>query len=261
MLVLLGVACLTSNPLQNEDQSPTVIDTGPGTEYIEPRLWGLMYRHAARQDGVPEELEIDLRGHRHVTLEVSLDQQIEEAGGAYIGDAIFRVPTGAVAAVIQRPDVWWAALSPRPPDTSVPASILSRLEESLAMVVLAHSNGVPAEQAALAVMIANEGRVGVVIDAPDAAKQAQVQAWLSHQGIYMPPPRGTASQTLHTIAAMMPVDQISPLMREFATIRVDAFGYADQGLTISRMWWPQETRDLERNLVATFAGDAATPPP
>ena len=88
-----------------EPQEQQVIDTGPGTKYIEPRLWGLMYRHAAEEDGLPANVEIKIDVHPDVTLDTTLKKHVTDAGGSHVTGNIWTVPTGALAGLVQRSDV------------------------------------------------------------------------------------------------------------------------------------------------------------
>ena len=254
--VLMWLQPWKTNPTQMDDQWSSVIDTGPGTEFIEPALWGLLYRHATGDEGVPKQIEIDLVVHEGVITDVSLDDAIAHVGGVYVVDATVRVPTGSIAALLQRPDVDWAYLAPGAYETAVVPDVLSRSGGGLDVAVMAHSSGVPASEAALVVLGAKDGNVGMIIDASDAPTWKRVQTWLGDRNIYMPKQKGTGHITEHTVAAMMPVGEIVPFLTAFDNAWIGAFSLQGQGLTISREWWPQETREFEEQLLDFFTSGA-----
>lgn len=255
--VLIWLQPWKTNPTQTDDQWSGVIGTGPGTEFIEPALWGLLYRHAAGDEGVLKQVEIDLVVHEGVGIGVSLDDAIADVGGVHVADATARVPTGSIAALIQRPDVGWAYLAQGAYETAVVPDVLSRSSGGLDTAVMAHSSGVPASEAALVVLGAKEGNVGAIIDAPDAPTWERVQTWLGDRNIYMPRQKGTGHITEHTVAVMMPVGESVPFLTAFDNAWIDAFSLEGQGLTISRQWWPQETRELEEQLLDFFTSGEA----
>lgn len=250
LTALVIAAVLFVTPSLSEAQGePRTIDPGPGTHYIEPGLWGLMYKHAAKEDGLPPRVEVAIGVHSDVKVAKSLSDQITGDGGSHVSENIWRVPTGSLAAVVQRPDVRSIRYAPGVTGAVTTPGILSRVGGDLDEVISARSNGVPASQAAKAVLIASKGKVGVVVEAKTAAAKTAAATWLSNRNIYMPAPRGDAGLTL---AAMMPVDQISPFLKANTGVSATAFSYKGQGLEVDRARWSESARDFENDLITFF---------
>ena len=59
-LVVLILGIVYSQRGIKAQQPPTPIDPGPGTEYLDPTLWGLLQRHANGETGLPTSTKVQL---------------------------------------------------------------------------------------------------------------------------------------------------------------------------------------------------------
>ena len=93
-LVLLVTALVlsfwyTSTALTQSDSGSgsqtTTIDLGPGTLYVGPNLWGILYKEA-NNETVPANITAQIGVDPGVTVAKSLSDQITEAGGSHVRD-------------------------------------------------------------------------------------------------------------------------------------------------------------------------------
>jgi len=107
LLAVASVGLLTGTPWVSAqaETEPTVIPLGTRVQHIDPYPWGLMYRHAAEEENLPGVVEIIIYTDSGVTVTKSLKDQITDAGGSNVSGDTWRVPTSALAAIVQRADV------------------------------------------------------------------------------------------------------------------------------------------------------------
>ena len=60
VLVVLIISIAFSQRSADADQSPNPIDPGPGTQYLDPTLWGLLQRNANGETGLPTNTKVHL---------------------------------------------------------------------------------------------------------------------------------------------------------------------------------------------------------
>lgn len=64
---LLAGALGTPSWAEDQDEEPAVIPLGPEVRHIDPRPWGLMYRHAAGEEGLPANIDLTILVDKTVT--------------------------------------------------------------------------------------------------------------------------------------------------------------------------------------------------
>lgn len=234
-----------------EPAEPTVPEPGPNLQYIGPQLWGLVHRHAGGQP-VPEQVEAEIITDSTIPAETSLEEQIEDAGGSHVGGDIWVVPVSELAAVMQRDDVALAVLA-RGETGADGSPIYNRMNPAMAEVVQSFRAGVPAEQAALRVLFAQDGKVGVTLTAPDADTLTRLERWLDENGIYVAPQAGDARAQQHMIPAWLPVEKAEPLAVAFPAVEIEARSLKGQGVALGRSTWPAEFRAFEQKMIEYFS--------
>lgn len=269
MLVL--IACDRSQTAEcTPAESQTPIDTGQGTEYIDPQLWATLQHHADGTSGLPSTLTIALGWEW--PDEDALFQMIEDAGGVRNerDDYIWQIPTESVLEIIQRPDVYYAEIPPSEGfDQRETATVEAAqagpawppkepMNSVLADVVKAYCLGIAAEQAAQYALFARGERVFVRVVIDDGDTREQVLAWLDARDIYA---LSRDNREDHDIAAYMPVAQIDHLAQAFFPLTyIMGEDYRGQGLALNRAHWPAEATEWEQAMIEGLL-EAGTPQP
>ena len=251
-------------PTQEQGTEPTPIDPGPGTEYLGPALWGILQAEANDQ-GVPPRITIKLGVNPAQSPGTGLGKFIRSLDGKKVAAATWDVPTDQALKVVHRPDVYRAVLVRD--GVSGQVTIPANLDDTLGEVVKAHNNKVTAESAALHAMFAKGDSVVVGIKAPNAATITRIRSWLSNKNVYVLPASQTGGVSPQHLAVLLPVEHISTLAQAYTTTRFEVASYEGQGLTLSRTNWPQESKDIEAQIVAKYVqaspstvGEATTNP-
>lgn len=235
---------------QTEEAEPAIIPLGPEVRHIDPYPWGLMYRYAAGEDSLPTQIDLAIHIDSTITAAKSLEDQITEAGGSHVAGDIWRVPTSALTAVVQRVDVVIVKEARVTGQAAIPA--YGRMWGSLEDAVAAYRARVPASQAALKSFIAKSGSVGVVVDAASSFQESRVRDWMTDRGITPVDEVSGADTSDHLVFGMVPLFRVVALSDEFPTARLYAESYGNQGLTSDRSTWPSDLQDFEASFITFF---------
>ena len=245
----------TSSSAQTETET---LDFGAGTRYVGPGLWGLLYKHA-REEDTPETVDVRLGVDPDIKVGVSLSDQITAAGGSHVRDDVWRVPTRALLAVVQRLDVFYAEFSPQE-GASGQVDPYPQMSRILKRVMASRAAGVPDDQAALQAWFARDGAIAVGISMSTAARKRQVKAWLVEQGIHIPVGNEESDDHLG-VTVMLPVDKMEPLTALYSDVELQASDFDGQGLTIDRSFWPEDSRTFEDYYIDLVLGKILPPDP
>ena len=237
---------------QSREGQRVIIDPGPGTTHIDPYLWGLLQRQAEGLP-VPDRITVSIGSYTEFDINPSLEEFIESLGGEQAAPHTWSLPTGEILGVVQRPDVFEVEIEPAP--VSEEPSINTLPYDALRSVVAAYANGVPAESAAQYAMIIKDDSVVVGMNAPDAGTISSIRAWLKEKNVYVVPASETGGAAPNHLAVLVPVRYIQELADSFPEVHLSSATHRGQGLTLSRAYWPQETRDLEDGIVAQYLPD------
>lgn len=260
LLAVASVGLLTGMPWVSAqaETEPTAIPLGTRVQHIDPYPWGLMYRHAAEEENLPGVVEIIIYTDSGVTVTKSLKDQITDAGGSNVSEDTWRVPTSALAAVVQRADVVGVFMAPGATGTAhIPA--YDRMYGSLQSVVESYRANVPANQAALKAFIAKSGKVGVIIDAASASQERLIRTWLTGQGITPIDEVSGADTSDPLVAGMIPVGKVVTLSNRYPTARLYAESYTDQNVSMTRSTWQSSFQTYETDLVTFFTNGTVHP--
>ena len=236
----------------SEESQRVIIDPGPGTTHIDPYLWGLL-RRQAEGFPAPDRVTVFIGSYTEFDINPGLDEFIASLGGEQVAPHTWDLPTDQVLAVVQRPDVVEVETEPAP--VSEEPFINIRPDDSLHMVVAAFAYGVPAESAAQYAMFARDGSVVVGMNAPDAGTISSIRDWLKEKNVYAVPASEDSGVAPNHLAVLLPVRYIKKLGDAFPEVHLDSATHRGQGLTLSRAYWPQESRDLEDGIVARYLPD------
>ncbi len=234
---------------QSREGQRVIIDPGPGTTHIDPYLWGLLQRQAEGLS-VPDRVTVSIGSYTEFDINPGLEEFIESLGGEQVAPQTWDLPAGRVLAVVQRPDVFEVEIEPAP--VSEEPSINTLPYDALRSVVAAYANGVPAESAAQYAMIIKDDSVVVGMNAPDAGTISSIRAWLKEKNVYALPASETGGAAPNHLAVLVPVRYIQELADSFPEVHLSSATHRGQGLTLSRAYWLQETRDLEDENVAQY---------
>jgi len=237
---------------QSGESQRVIIDPGPGTTYIDPYLWGLLQSQAEGLS-VPDRITVSIGSYTEFDINPGLEEFIASLGGEQVASHTWDLPSGQVLAVVQRPDVVQVETEPAP--VSEEPFINTRPYDSLRMVVAAFAYGVPAESAAQYAMIIKDDSVVVGMNAPDAGTITSIRAWLKEKNVYVVPASEDSGVAPNHLAVLLPVRYIKELADAFPEVHLSSATHRGQGLTLSRAYWPQETRDLEDEIVAQYLPD------
>ncbi|MYC36167.1 MAG: hypothetical protein F4X66_04550 [Chloroflexi bacterium] len=237
---------------QSGESQRVIIDPGPGTTYLEPYLWGLLQRQAEGLS-VPDKITVFIGSYTEFDIIPSLEEFIESLGGERVAPHIWDLPTRQILAVVQRPDV--VEVETEPAFVSEEPFINTRPYDSLRMVVAAFAYGIPAESAAQYAMFAWDDSVVVGMNAPDASTISSIRDWLQEKDVYALPASEDSGVAPNHLAVLLPVRYIKELGDAFPEVYLSSATHRGQGLTLSRAYWPQESRDLEDGIVAQYLPD------
>ena len=234
---------------QSRQGQRVIIDPGPGTTHIDPYLWGLLQSQAEGLS-VPDRITVSIGSYPEFDINLGLEEFIASLGGEQVAPHTWDLPSNQVLAVVQRPDVFEVDIEPEP--VSEEPFINTRPYDSLRMVVAAFANGVPAESAAQYAMFARDDSVAVGMNAPDAGTISSIRAWLKKKNVYVVPASEDSGVAPNHLAVLLPVRYIKELADAFPETHLSSATHRGQGLTLSRAYWQQETRDLEDEIVAQY---------
>ncbi len=234
---------------QSREGQRVIIDPGPGTTHIDPYLWGLLQRQAEGLS-VPDRVTVSIGSYTEFDINPGLEEFIASLDGEHVDTHTWDLPAGEILGVVQRPDVVEVEIESAP--VSEEPFINTRPYDSLRMVVAAFAYGVPAESAAQYAMFAREDSVVVGMNAPDAGTISSIRAWLKEKNVYVVPASEDSGVAPNHLAVLLPVRYIKELGDAFPEVHLSSATHRGQGLTLSRAYWLQETRDLEDEIVAQY---------
>ena len=215
-LIVAAVAVLRPNGNDVSVQgTASIIDTGTNTWHIDPVLWGMIYKNAAGES-TPSTVAVYIATISSVTTTTSLEDQITAAGGSKVENKpdAWNIPIGAVAAVMQRPDVQLISLVSEVESSNGPSgqsSNYSGMNDPLSDAVRSYQNGVPENQAALKALYVKDNTIAVAILASTKTLDKNVRNWLTARDIHVRPPQEQSiNADGYDIGAMLPVSQAPP---------------------------------------------------
>ena len=237
---------------QTGENQRIILDPGPATTHINPYLWGLLQREAEGL-AVPDSVTVSIWSYTEFDIEPSIEVFIESLGGQQVEPRTWEVPISQALLVVQRPDVVEVEMAPEA--ISEGPFFNTRPDDALRLVVEAFANGVPPESAAQYAMFIRDDSVVVGMNAPDALNISSIRAWLKGKNVYALPASETDGVAANHLAVLLPVGYIRELSEAFPDVHLSSATHRGQGLTLSRAYWPQETRDLEDGIVAQYLPD------
>ncbi len=258
IVAVAGVAYLTVNAPFARGQDgggqsggATPVDLGENTWYVGPRLLGLLQRYA---DGAqtPTNVEILIGDRPDLNVQPALSDYIKSVGGQSVGEDTWRIPTAEALSVIQRSDVEGAIFPPGV--TGQATTTYERMDSTMNTMLAAYANGSTETAVAQYAFYADNGKVMVKINAPDAATMSRIRTWFTSQSLYMPPESEFEAYSVYVRYAMVPVSKLVALTEAFPTtyLSVETF-HLDQGLSMNRRGWPADPMELEAAVVAAYS--------
>ena len=237
---------------QTGENQRIILDPGPATTYINPYLWGLLQREAEGL-AVPDSVTVSIWSYTEFDIEPSIEVFIESLGGQQVEPRTWEVPISQALLVVQRPDVVEVEMAPEA--ISEGPFFNTRPDDALRLVVEAFANGVPPESAAQYAMFIRDDSVVVGMNAPDVLNISSIRAWLKGKHVYALPASETGGVAANHLTVLLPVGYIRELSEAFPDVHLSSATHRGQGLTLSRAYWTQETRDLEDGIVAQYLPD------
>ena len=254
-LVIASITFVSWQPTdasaQQESTSNTTIDPGANTIYIDPYIWGILYKNADGQT-VPENVTARVLVNPNITVPTTLSDQITDAGGSHVGGAIWTIPTSDLLEVIQRDDVTEVERHLDGPSGQVDR--WPRMNKTLKLVMESRRAGVPDNQAALHAFYAKSGKIVTNINIPSSTRRQQVATWLTNEGIHIPV-GNKETDTYHSITVMLPVNRMETLLRQYDDIQLHAETLLGMELALDRSRWTQEARDFENFFIEAALGN------
>ena len=255
LLLLAAVALsflLAGQALAQTPETPaTTITLGNNLNYVSPGVLATAYRQAQWEEGNDPLPGVTVYVF-HSETDTAFSAAITAAGGSSAGTDRWTIPASGVAAILGRDGVISVETRPEP---AVAASDqrLGRLADA----VLAKEAGVPDAEAALYSYISGQNRVGVEIIAPSAAIETQVRAWLASIPVAV---AGDTMPDSYIFWAMIPLEQVRPLLQAHTAIEVDSYPLRLMGLPMLRSQWSKEQRTAASDFAAGLAPRASGRP-
>ena len=228
------------------------VDLGQNTLYVGPRLLGLLQRHADGQQ-VQTNVDVVIGQQEGVDVEPALADYITSVGGRNIEGDTWLIPTAQVLSVIQRADVAVATMA----GVTGQAITYPAMDGTLNTILSAYTGGATATSSAQYAFFADQGKVLVKIQAPNAATMTSIRTWLSTRSVYMPPESAFEAFSDNVRYAMVPVSQLAALAAAYTTTYLSVESFAGEGLTQNRTGWSVEATSFEAEVVNAYA----EPPP
>ncbi|MYC31224.1 MAG: hypothetical protein F4X65_14235 [Chloroflexi bacterium] len=225
------------------------IHLGENTEYVGPRLWAILQRHS---DGgaVPDYVVVEIGYRDDLEVGPPLEEFIISGGGEKIAEYTWRIPTGNVLPVIQRPDLLYMA---QPEEaTEGGTGPYPTMDDTLNDIVVAYTGGVTGDNAVRYAMFVREESVVLEVKSPDEATVEIIREWLTRQGVYVPPPGEFTAFSDDFLVALVPVSRLATLAEAFPNTYLSVSTHAGQGLPLDRAQWPAEALELEESVTAGY---------
>ena len=248
-LLVVVVLYLSSGTAPRTFARGVPIQLGANTEYIGPRLWAILQRHA---DGgsVLDFVVVEIGYRTDLEIDPPLEDFIKSIGGEEVADYTWRIPTENALSVIQRPDVLHMA---QPPEAAEGESDPHpRMDGTLNDIVAAYTGGISEANAARYAMFVREGSVVLEMESPDAATVGSIRKWLTQQGVYVPPASDFAAFSEDFLVVLVPVSKLTALAEAFPATYLSVSAHAGQGLPLDRAQWPAEALEFEKSVTAQF---------
>ncbi len=226
-----------------------LVELGRNLEWIDPELWSLLYRQA-RGEEVPAYITFGFEWAPYEYFDEGdlVANAIAEAGGVFLDEYVWRLPTSAVPSIIRRPDVYVANIVDTEEDKREEHP---QMDKHLLLVMEAYWGGVPADQAVLLVAFSREDSVVTYIYTEDPETRDAVDEWLAGNGLRVPE-RLEYEATAYSTSALLPLALVDPLVEAFPDVWLSVEPHHKQGLGLDRYWWPGGTVCFELRLMAPF---------
>ena len=224
------------------------VDLGKNTLYVGPRLLGLLQKHA---DGLQVQANVDvvIGEQEGVSVDPALADYIVSIGGRNIEGDTWRIPSAKVLSVIQRADV---AVAMMPPGATGQAATYPTMDGTLNTIMSAYTDGATATSSARYAFFADQGKVLLRIQAPNATTMAGIRTWLSVRDVYMPPESDFEAFEDDVRYAMVPVSRLAALAAAYGTTHLSVETFAGEGLTQNRTGWTSEATEFETGVVSAY---------
>ena len=247
-LLVVVVFYLSSSAAPHTFAQGAPVHLGDNTEYVGPHLWTILQRHADGET-VPDLVVVEIGYRTDLGVDPPLEEFIHSVGGERVAEYTWRIPTGRVLPVIQRPDLLHMA---QPANvTEREADLYPTMDDTLNDIVAAYTGGITEEHAVQYAMFVREGRVVLDMSSPDAATVGSIRKWLTQQGVYVPPASDFAASD-DFLAALVPVNILTTLAELFPDTYLSVSTHAGQGLPLDRAQWPAEALEFEKSVTAQF---------
>ena len=224
------------------------IDLGPSTAYISPKLWVILQKHS---DGeiVPLHNLVEFGFRTDIPSTTTLEEAIFSAGGTQTAQFTYRIPTTTLLTIIQRPDVINVAHHTEDDGTPDP---YPKMNDILKDVATAYAGGIAADNAAQYALYIHEDKILVALISEDDTTTESIRGWLTQNNIYVLPASEFASAPVGFLATLLPVEYLVPLSTEYPNTFLNASTQVGQGLPLSRIDWPPQAQDYEREVVNQY---------
>ena len=219
-----------------------------------------MLQRFANGETYPEFVVVAVGGRTDVDADPPLEEFMESVGGEEIEKYTWRVPTGHMLSVVQRPDAVGFAqpqeLAENKPDR------YPTLDDTLEDIVAAFEGGITAERAAWYALNVHGDSVLVEMQAPDTSGVSNIRAWLTDREVYVPPAEDFRAFSDYFLAALVPLELLTALAGAFPDTYFSATdSVAEQLLPMDRAHWPPEALEFEAAVVSRYLPEAQTATP
>ena len=219
-----------------------------------------MLQRFANGETYPEFVVVAVGGRTDVDADPPLEEFIKSVGGEEIEKYTWRVPTGQMLSVVQRPDAVGFAqpqeLAENKPDR------YPTLDDTLEDIVAAFEGGITAERAAWYALNVHGDSVLVEMQAPDTSGVPNIRAWLTEREVYVPPAEDFKAFSDYFLAALVPLELLTALAGAFPDTYFSATdSVAEQLLPMDRAHWPPEALEFEAAVVSQYLPETQTATP
>ena len=235
---------------------PDPLALGKNTRHVEPRLLGMLDKHARGQT-VEATLKVQLPRDPEVVAykqeSSTLAEDIAVRGGTLIAGTTdaWILDTAEVLPIIRRSDVHEAYLYSESASARAMNSALSTELNNVVQSITAGASPQTASQFALFADV-SDGEVMVNIKADTAATITSVRTWLedSKRNVYVPPASDLPLLDDTELMVLLLAQYIDPLSDTYPTTTIESVALSDFSLNMDRSQWEQETRNWIADVIA-----------
>ena len=235
---------------------PDPLALGKNTRHVEPRLLGMLDKHARGQT-VEATLKVQLPRDPEVVAykqeSSTLAEDIAVRGGTLIAGTTdaWILDTAEVLPIIRRSDVHEAYLYSESASARAMNSALSTELNNVVQSITAGASPQTASQFAFFADV-SDGEVMVNIKADTAATITSVRTWLedSKRNVYVPPASDLPLLDDTELMVLLPAQYIDPLSDTYPTTTIESVALSDFSLSMDRSHWEQETRNWIADVIA-----------